>query len=100
MMLPRSVHTRVSYALMHTATLRKGGLQADARWLDCIEATLAAAPPERREFFELFFAQGLEPDEVLYRLCIERSTLYSWRDYFLWNVALRAAEAGLIHVRE
>ena len=37
---------------------------------------------------------------MLYRLCIERSTLYSWRDYFLWNVALRAAEAGLIHVRE
>ncbi|MDY4518366.1 MAG: hypothetical protein SPE01_07055 [Candidatus Spyradocola sp.] len=100
MMLPRSVHNRVCYALMHTAALRRGSLQADARWLECIESTLAAASPERREFFELFFVQGLEPDEVLFRLYIERSTLYSWRDYFLWNVALRAAEAGLIHVRE
>ena len=99
-MLPRSVHNRVCYALMHTAALRRGSLQADARWLECIESTLAAASPERREFFELFFVQGLEPYEVLFRLYIERSTLYSWRDYFLWNVALRAAEAGLIHVRE
>lgn len=100
MQLPRSVHTRVHYALTHTAALRTGQLQADPRWLDCIEAALRAAPPERRGFFDLYFVQRLELDEVLFRLCIERSTLYSWRDYFLWNVALRAAEKGLIHVRE
>ena len=100
MLLPRSVNNRVTHALRHTAVLRAGTLQADKRWLDCIEATLAASSPEKRAFYELFFTQGLSPDEVMYQLYIERSTLYSWRDHFLWNVALRAAEAGLIHVCE
>ncbi|MGN1249211.1 MAG: hypothetical protein ACI4XW_03960 [Candidatus Spyradocola sp.] len=100
MQLPRSVNNRVTYALRQTAALRAGAQPVDSRWLDCIEATLAASSPEKRAFYELFFTQGLSPDDVMYQLCIERSTLYSWRDHFLWNVALRAAEAGLIHVCE
>ena len=100
MQLPRSVNNRVQYALSHTAQLRADTLPADRRWLACIEATLAASSPEKRAFYELFFTQGASPDDTMYNLCIERSTLYSWRDYFLWNVALRAAEVGLIHVCE
>lgn len=100
MQLPRSVHNRVLYALTHTGDLRLGTLKADPRWLTCIEETLAAAPEDKRAFFEQFFVQGLCPDDVLYNLYIERTTLYAWRDYFLWHTALRAAEKGLIQVRE
>lgn len=100
MQLPRSVHNRVLFALTHTSALRSGTIPADPCWLTCIEQTLAAAPEDKRQFFELFFVQGLSPDDVLFHLYIERTTLYVWRDYFLWHTALRAAEQGLIKVCE
>lgn len=99
MRLPESVHFRVLYVLYNTTDLRKGLLKVDPKWLDIVEYVLRNAPlDEMRNFFEQYFCQHLSTDDALYNLYIERSTLYVWRDYFLWHVALLAAQEGLIQV--
>ena len=58
---------------------------------------LADVPDEgMRAFFDQFFQEGLSCDDIQANLFIERSTLYNWRDYFLWHVALEAALAGVL----
>lgn len=97
MQLPRKYHNRVLYALERTKALRSGEIEADPRWLQCIDRVLAAVPVEEmRTFFDQFFVEGLSCDDIQNNLFIERSTLYSWRDYFLWHVALEAAGEGLL----
>ena len=97
MRLPEAAHTKVLYILERTESLRKGTLPLDPKWLQCIDRVLANVPePEMLDFFELFFVRGLTCDDVQFNLFIERSTMYSWRDYFLWHVALEAAANGLL----
>ncbi len=98
MRLPPNVHSRVLYILERTGDLRKGdALSLNPNWLQCINHVVDNVPdPEMRDFFEQFFVSGLTCDEVLYNLFIERSTLYAWRDYFLWHTALEAAAMGLL----
>jgi len=100
MQLPRSVKLRVEYALSRTADLRTGRLQADPRWLTCIEETYASLPEIKRVFFRDFFIRHLSNDEILYNHYIEHTTLYAWRDEIYTAVALRAAVCGLIRVIE
>lgn len=101
MQLPRTLHHRVLYLLQNTESLRNGTLQADPRWLECVERVLREAPTDAmRSFFDQFFCQCLSCDDIQYNLFLERSTLYRWRDYFLWHVALEAAQAGLLRARE
>lgn len=100
MQLPRTVKMRVQYALNRTADLRTGRLQADPRWLTCIEETYASLSAAKRAFFRDFFIRQLPNDEVLYNHYIEHTTLYSWRDEIMTAVALRAALCGLIRVIE
>lgn len=97
MQLPRKYHNRVLYALERTKALRSGEIDADPRWLECIDRVLADVPDEgMRAFFDQFFQEGLSCDDIQANLFIERSTLYNWRDYFLWHVALEAALAGVL----
>ena len=95
MQLPRKYHNRVLYALERTKALRSGEIDADPRWLQCIDRVLADVPDEgMRAFFDQFFQEGLSCDDIQANLFFERSTLYNWRDYFLWHVALEAALAA------
>lgn len=41
MQLPRKYHNRVLYALERTKALRSGEIDADPRWLECIDRVLA-----------------------------------------------------------
>lgn len=101
MRLPRALHNRILYLLQHTDALRDGSMHADPRWLTCVERVLRDAPSDAmRAFFDQFFCKGVSCDDIQYNLFIERSTLYSWRDYFLWHVALEAAQAGLLRATE
>lgn len=100
MQLPRTVKRRVQYALERTADLRTGRLQADPRWLECIEESYAALSPAKRAFFRDLFIRHLSNDEVLYNNYIERTTFYSWLSEIYTAVALRAVRCGLIRVIE
>lgn len=101
MRLPRSLHNRILYMLLRTKEIRSGKFPADPRWLNCIERTSQNVPREEmRAFFEQYFVQNLSCDEIQYNLYIERSTLFNWRDYFLWHAALEAAALGLITERD
>ena len=56
MQLPRKYHNRVLYALERTKALRSGEIDADPRWLQCIDRVLADVPDEgMRAFFDQFF---------------------------------------------
>ena len=46
MQLPRKYHNRVLYALERTKALRSGEIDADPRWLQCIDRVLADVPDE------------------------------------------------------
>ena len=48
MQLPRKYHNRVLYALERTKALRSGEIDADPRWLECIDRVLADVPAEGR----------------------------------------------------
>jgi hypothetical protein len=97
MRLPRNVHNRVQYILERTDSLRQGALRVDPGWLACIDQVLSEAPTDAmRDFYDQFFCKGVPCDDIQYNLFVERSTLYSWRDYFLWHVALLAAQHGLL----
>lgn len=97
MRLPGIMNGKVQYILERTDDIRKGAFRADKRWLDCIDKVLDAVPSDgMREFYEQYFCKGLSNDDIQYNLFIERSTLYSWRDYFLWHVALEATALGLV----
>ena len=99
--LPRSLHNRFLYSRRRTKEIRSGKFPADPRWLTCIERTSQNVPREEmRAFFEQYFVQNLSCDEIQYNLYIERSTLFNWRDYFLWYAALEAAALGLITERD
>ena len=99
MQLPKKVRHQVIAAVERTDELRRGTAALDPRWLDCIGRVLAQTPrQDMRDFFEQYFVQSASYDDILFNLYIERSTLYNWRDYFLWNIALEAAEAGLLHL--
>ena len=98
MRLPSAVHTKVLYILERFDSLRKGTLPVDPQWLTCVDRVLENVPDsEMRDFFEQFFVQGLSCDDVQFNLFIERSTMYAWRDYFLWHIALEAAAHDLLH---
>jgi hypothetical protein len=95
--LPRDIHNRVQYILYRTDSLRAGALRVNPDWLTCIDQVLSEAPIDAmRGFYDQFFCKGLSCDDIQCNLFVERSTLYSWRDYFLWHVALQAARAGLL----
>ena len=72
MQLPRKYHNRVLYALERTKALRSGEIDADPRWLQCIDRVLADVPDEgMRAFFDQFFQEGAElrrhPGEPVHR---------------------------------
>ena len=96
MQLPRSVKLRVQYALYRTADLRTGRLQADPRWLTCIEDTYQSLSSAKRAFFRDLFIRHLPNDDIMYNHFIEHTTLYNWRQEIFTSVALRAAATGLI----
>ncbi len=97
MKLPNGIHNRVQYILERTDSLRAGCKSVDPRWLQCIDQVLRDAPTDAmRDFYDQFFCKGVPCDDIQYNLFVERSTLYSWRDYFLWHIALLAAQKGLL----
>ena len=97
MRLPKMDHARVLYTLMLTPEMRQSERARDRKWTRCIDKVLRGAPSdEMRAFFEAFFCEKRSCDDIQYSFFIERSTLYSWRNYFLWNVALEAARCGLL----
>ena len=49
------------------------------RLLRVVESLLADFPPKDREFVNLYFGEGLEPDEIAERMRISRNTVYSKR---------------------
>jgi RNA polymerase sigma-70 factor (ECF subfamily) len=52
--------------------------QVDSRRrLRFVESLLADFPPKDREFLNLYFGEGLEPDEIAERMRISRRTVYS-----------------------
>lgn len=75
-------------ALRERASVEQSDIERSAPpWLDeevdsrrrlrFIESLLADFPPRDREFANLYFGEGLEPDEIAERMSISRRTVYS-----------------------
>lgn len=77
-------------ALRERDSVEQSDLERSApRWIDeevdarrllrVVESLLADFPPKDREFVNLYFGEGLEPDEIAERMRISRNTVYSKR---------------------
>ena len=65
------------------------------RRLRAVESLLADFPPKDREFVNLYFGEGLDPDEIAERMRISRNTVYSKRHKIQSRLEAILSEARL-----
>lgn len=98
MLLPNAVVDRLALKLADMQNLRQRDTPMDRRWLNAIEHVLSRLPKDMERLIIAHYVEGKTGVEVMYELCIERTTFYSWRDQILSQLALSAVEAGLMQV--
>lgn len=51
-----------------------------------------------QRLFTLHFQEHRSGLDVMYELCIERSTFYAWREQILMQIAVAAVESGAMQI--
>ncbi len=98
MLLPKNVVDRIYLKLQNQDKLRQRGTPHDQRWLLAIESVYKKLNPEMQRLFTLHFQEHRSGLDVMYELCIERSTFYAWREQILMQIAVAAVESGAMQI--
>lgn len=86
---------------LRSVRLSDGGRVASPEaWIDAIDAGLSAVDSETRSIARESFMSNRSWERILIDHAIERATLYRTRDKAVVAVAIAAAEAGLISLKE
>lgn len=97
MILPKQINNFLLFLLRHTNQKLEVAKGFDCRWSALIKATYDNLPHSDMQTFMLkYFIEQLSPDIIMYDLCIERSTLYSWRNSILANLYMRSLDAHVL----
>ncbi len=98
MLLPKDIVDRIYMKLQNQDKLRERNTPHDKRWLLAFDSVYEKLNPEMQRLYTLHFQQHMSGVDVMYELCIERSTFYVWREQILMQIAVAAVESGAIQI--
>lgn len=87
-----------SISSFKTRTSCASGTPHDQRWLLAIESVYQKAQPANAAPVHASFSGASLRLDVMYELCIERSTFYAWREQILMQIAVAAVESGAMQI--
>lgn len=95
---PRTWLTASISSFKTRTSCASGAPPHDQRWLLAIESVYKKLNPEMQRLFTLHFQEHRSGLDVMYELCIERSTFYAWREQILMQIAVAAVESGAMQI--